>query len=320
MAMKDKTSILTTRNIDDNVFPYLAFSLDLFVFISWALFWIIRCHCCNADRKKYFSQAVLSVGPIFLLVTHLPYIVISYLNDASYASSIFIYYIVVSFVIFGSIDTAIRAFQQTTKKSEFTTQLIINNSSGESHESGSQNPSHRNNERFSLNWGAKIVTVLFVPFVLILIGMTTAALVVIPISRAFSDAPNRLLGFYETVIVIAGAYVAYKGIFGKKMTLEAAIRKRIHDIRRQGDDSEWQKLSEDEKVAQFYDYLGDIVADYKTNGPELNITDEASSSGDDHRGVDKGHDTEDDETNGRDGVAKGRADDEKKPLIKSNSY
>lgn len=55
------------------------------------------------------------------------------------------------------------------------------------------------------------------PFVLVLIGMTTATLVVIPISRAFSDAPNRLLGVYETVIFVAGAYIAYKGSFKKKI-------------------------------------------------------------------------------------------------------
>ena len=107
-----------------------------------------------------------------------------------------------------------------------------------------------------------IITVLFVPFVLILIGMTTAALVVIPISRAFSDAPNRLLGFYETVIAVAGIYFAYISFFNKKPTLENAVKKRKKHILRQENDSDWQQLSEDERVAVFYDYVVKLAVQY----------------------------------------------------------
>ena len=96
--------------------------------------------------------------------------------------------------------------------------------------------------------------------------MTTAALVVVPISRAFSDAPNRLLGFYETVIVVAGAYLAYKSFFNKKFTLETAIKKRKRHIRLQGNDStsnsNWKQLPDDKKVEEFYDYVVELVTKY----------------------------------------------------------
>ena len=113
----------------------------------------------------------------------------------------------------------------------------------------------------------------FVLLVLVLIGMTTAALVVVPTSRAFSDAPNRLLGFYETLIVVAGAYLAYKNIFDKKpLTLESAIKKgkyRIPYQRNDGDtngnNQQQVSDSEDEKLAAFYDHVVNIVVNYKTD-------------------------------------------------------
>ena len=111
------------------------------------------------------------------------------------------------------------------------------------------------------------------PLVLLLIGMTTAALVVIPISRTFSDAPNRLLGFYETVVVVVGAYLAYKGIFDRKPTFEDAIKKRKQQIpsRRNanGDTNRSNQQnasdSEDERLAAFYDHVVNIVLNYKTD-------------------------------------------------------
>ena len=113
-------------------------------------------------------------------------------------------------------------------------------------------------------WGITIP--FFALIVLTLIGLITAALVVIPISKAFSDAPNRLVGFYQTAIVVAGVYIAYKGFFKKKPTLETAIKKRLKHILKHGSDKrknkKWKRLSKDEKVAAFYDYVVELVAQY----------------------------------------------------------
>ena len=111
------------------------------------------------------------------------------------------------------------------------------------------------------------------PLVLLLIGMTTAALVVIPISRAFSDAPNRLLGFYETVVVVVGAYLAYKGIFDRKPTLENAIKKRKRqnpsqrNVNSDTNSNNQQNVSdsEDKRLAAFYDHVVNIVLNYKAD-------------------------------------------------------
>ena len=258
VTLKDKTPVLNDRNIDDNAFPYMLLSLDGAIVVLWGVCWMLmfvtwskkcgRRWCCN--RKQYLLQAILTVGPILVLVTHLPYVAISYLNDASYASSIFIYYTVVSFVVFGSVESTFRMCQRTVFTEERSGVSRTGNGSTD-------------NQRFgcsTFQWGLKIVVlVLFVPFVVLLIGMTTAALVVVPISRAFSDAPNRLAGFYETLIVVVGAYFAYISFFNMKPTLEAAVKKREQHILQRKKDTDWKQLSDDGKVEEFYDYVVDLV-------------------------------------------------------------
>ena len=288
VTLKDKTPVLNDRNIDDNDLPYIVLSFDAAMAILWGVCWILtfvswskctnsnRCNSCNV-KQLYLLQAILIIGPIFMMVTHLPYIAISYLNDASYASSIFIYYTVVTFVIFGSLKLTYGTFQQAIISGEaneinYYQQAVgfsihncgASSTYGEENEEGFRDcrcfaiaSCIKNERRFKC-----VIIVLFVPFILILIGMTTATLVVVPISRAFSDAPNRLLGFYETVIVVAGAYFAYMSFFNNKPTLETAIKKRGKHILRREDDSKWQQLSEDERVAIFYDRVVELAVQY----------------------------------------------------------
>ncbi len=97
-TMMDKIHILTDRNIDDKDLPFIVLLLDLLMAMIWGSCCIFS-RCCkkvesdgvNIFKYRYLLLSISTVGPIFTLVTHLPYIVIAYLNDASYASSIFIY-------------------------------------------------------------------------------------------------------------------------------------------------------------------------------------------------------------------------------------
>ena len=288
VTSKDKPSILTDRNVDDRDLPLIVFSFDSLMVIMWGLCWIPSCmissRCRTLHNKRYLLQAISTIGPIFTLVVHLPYITISYLNDASYASSIFIYYTVVAFVIFGSLKLTYGTFQQVIHSRRQQNVSIVNHATSSSGREGEDSEelmgrrdvptfpfciSLRNERVFKCIWCS--IGIFFVLLVLVLIGMTTAALVVVPISRAFSDAPNRLLGFYETLIVVAGAYLAYKNIFDKKPTLESAIKRRNHQIpyqRIDGDtksnDQQQESDSEDEKLAAFYDHVVNIVVNYKT--------------------------------------------------------
>ena len=314
VTLKDKTPILNDRNIDDNNLPYIVLFIDAAMAVLWGVCWILtfvsssKCTCSNrcssCNGKQYLLQAILTVGPIFMMVSHLPYIAISYLNDASYASSIFIYYTVVAFVIFCSLDLAYRTFQkaisdvkrsntkrnlnlnvQQTVEGYSDSDKLISTDDGQSSMDACIFPFCKKKHVFKCCiWGSTIA--IFMLFLLILIGMTTAALVVVPISRTFSDAPNRLLGFYETVIVVTGAYLAYKGIFRKKITLEAAVKKRMQHIRHKGNDDDWQHFSDDEKIAVFYDFVVELVAKLHPEQSELDTREGKTKEG----GKSKDHD------------------------------
>ena len=78
-------------------------------------------------------------------------------------------------------------------------------------------------------------------------------------------------------------YFAYKGFLEKKPTLEKAIKKRIKHILHHGRDAsknkKWNRLSKDEKVAEFYDYVVDLIANYD---PEQRKQEQLESDGKDN--------------------------------------
>ena len=65
----------------------------------------INCTNCRYDYLPFLSLTVLS--PIFCIIAHSPYIAIAYLDDGSHASSMFIYYSILGYAIFGSIALVI---------------------------------------------------------------------------------------------------------------------------------------------------------------------------------------------------------------------
>ena len=181
---------------------------------------------CLKDRlyKLYTFLALSTLGPSLSVVIHLPYILIAYLNDATYASSIFIYYTVTVFILFGALDLSYGTFMGALN----------------------QNTSPLYNK-----CGKKGIIITFAIFILIftiaivvLMGMITATLVLIPISKALSDAPNRLFGFYQIIIVLIGAYYAYKKLFHKNPSLESVVEETEENITGKS----WKGLSNNEKL------------------------------------------------------------------------
>ena len=228
--------------------------------LSAILLWILTCSlalCYNS--KLYIFLALSTVGPTIGLVIHLPYILIAYLNDASYATSIFIYYTVIIFVLFGALDlsfgTAIGAILSK-----------INNN-------GNNEPVGRYlffklcNKR-GIIVSFSIIIPIFIILIILLVGMVATAIIVIPVSGSISDAPNRLLGFYQTVFVFGGAYIVYRSFLKKKPALESIIKDQERSIFHNGDQNlneKWSGLSNDEKVAEFYTHIMKIIGNINPN-------------------------------------------------------
>ena len=269
-----------------NALPYYVTAIDIVGALFWISCWITSlCSYCLKDiddneeyqcsklykfmkGQVYLCLVLSTLGPVISLVVHLPYIAIAYINDASYATSIFTYYTVTIFVVFGTLDLTYGTCQGA----------IINANHGHLPGRGCYRccPEGERNRRCVFI----IIIPLFTLLILVFAGMITAALVIIPISKAFSDVPYRLLGFYQSVIVLVGAYLVYRNFFKKKPTLDSVIKKRDKLIPTDSIKTplKWHQLSKDEKVEQFYDRFIDIIANYPIEKPvepaEDSVTDE----------------------------------------------
>ena len=239
-----------------NALPYYVTAIDSVGALFWMCCWVgSLCSYCCEKGQEYKCLALSTLGPVLSLAVHLPYIAIAYLNDASYATSIFIYYTITVFVIFGILDLTYGTCQGAIIDAKFQDQQ----------KKGCYHccPKKEKNRRRTFI----IIIPLFTLVLLIFAGMITAALVIIPISKAFSDVPNRLLGFYQTAIILIGAYLVYRNFFKKKPTLDLVVKERKEMIPTDTVDSseKWDQLSKDEKVEQFYTRFVDIIANYPIN-------------------------------------------------------
>ena len=161
---------------------------------------IALCSVCIFYKKgehAYVFLAISTLGPTISVVNHLPYILIAYLNDALYATSIFVYYTVIVFILFGVldlskslcmgaiIDKTNRENRRETSPSS-TTPLL-------------KTKTDKDNlypmfQRFSVREMIVIFAIaipVFMMLIVVLMGMVTALVVVIPISGSIGDAPNR---------------------------------------------------------------------------------------------------------------------------------
>ena len=98
-----------------------------------------------------------------------------------------------------------------------------------------------------------ILCVIF-PFFLTLfwIVLTAAYLVLIPINRSISDAPDRLLGLFHPLILLVGAYIYYKTFIKKKISLKSVVEESMKSFSSTKDDERWSSMSKEERLAEFY--------------------------------------------------------------------
>ena len=230
---------------------------------------------CTCKQKQYLLLAFSTLGPTATVLIHLPYIFIAYLNDAEHATSMFIYYIIVVFVIFGSLN-----FTYITCQREI---VAIED---EIQEDGTVKTDRDNKRTCPIFRTCKlekkgqircvkatysiVVFPAFLLLILFLIGMITAAIFTTQITRSFDDTSNRLLGFYQTVIILIGAYFLYNKYFRKKPTIESVVHK-THTVIPSNDNNsgEWKNLSKKERMERFYEvHILDIIANHQ-NGNKV---------------------------------------------------
>lgn len=201
---------------------------------------IVLITCCV--RSNSFVPVILSstvLCPLFCIVAHSPYIIVAYLNDGSHASSIFIYYSVMIYVFFGvtwlfvhwyrHVNTIPRAMPGTDNYFELSEGGEIR-----SNDLGDGQTSNRNGGKKKC-----CISFLLLSTILLLLGLValiTSYLILIPINKAISDAPNRILSIYQSGGFLIGSFIVYKVIdyfYNKKKEEEYEKEKKkeiVYDI------------------------------------------------------------------------------------------
>ncbi|MCG8623982.1 MAG: hypothetical protein MJE68_18580 [Proteobacteria bacterium] len=114
---KDELHGLYKRGLKFLPIMTLVFDLFAFYILYIGAHCIAMCCYChkNSDDKIYsiFTVVPSLLGPLLGLINHCPFIAIAYIIDSYYASSIFVYYMVVFFICFIAVHLSMRAFLRT---------------------------------------------------------------------------------------------------------------------------------------------------------------------------------------------------------------
>jgi amino acid permease len=193
-------------------------------------------HTHSISRENTFiilSATVLC--PIFCIIAHSPYIAIAYLNDGDHASSIFIYYMVLCYLLFGVIWLFFHWCQhfidkdKKDKEDEMMTQDTNeneNDNQGNNNkeicrilgcctigeiERGSGIPNEATPKEQRRCFITAVIILVFVAllFLLGLIVVISCYFVLIPINKSISNAPNRLLSIYQSAGFLIGSFIVF---------------------------------------------------------------------------------------------------------------
>ena len=159
-----------------------------------------RCYTCSGRCKRRYKDCcyyplVLTVVPlIFSAYSHAPYIIMAYVSDTSYASSIFIYYVIAIFVEFGVLEYTFSTLFKKWKK-----------------------------------W--KILIFILALALSVFINGTMASIITFfffaPIKYALRRAPSEVLVIYQSAIIFVGGYITYKTVFKDKRSHQEKLNSDI---------------------------------------------------------------------------------------------
>ena len=195
-----------------------------------------------------FSFNTWTIGPLLGLINHTPFIAIAYINDSYYASSIFVYYMVILFVCFVAVHLSMRAFLRAQLPKPQTESNVW-----------SRIFNFKNASLQCLC--STIVSILLLLFLLSIVVIVICYLIIIPLNGSVSGASHQLIGFYQTVIIFLGVFITYKAVLHKKHGgLKSAIRNRKIPLKKSDSTgTQWSDLPDVEKIIVYHEMVLDLV-------------------------------------------------------------
>jgi uncharacterized membrane protein len=250
--VKDELRGLNKRGL--KFLPIMALVVDLFALFITYMGYIIAIMCYYSKKKDSKICSIITVipsllGPLLGLINHSPFIAIAYINDSYYASSIFVYYMVVFFICFIAVHVSMRAFLRSRLQGSQEESNIWSNLKGA--------PCDR-----ALGYlCSTIVSIVLVLFLLSVVVIVICYLIIIPLNGSLSGASHQLIGFYQTIIIFLGIFITYKTVLHKKHGgLKSAIRNLKEPLKeKDSTGTQWSDLPLVEKTIMYHEMVLDLV-------------------------------------------------------------
>ena len=221
------------------------------------LFIVIVHFCYKGSDKNNYSicqlYKVILLGPMLSIAAHSPFIAIAYINDAYYAGSIFIYYVVILFACFAAVHLTMNAcLKSIVLEDELNIwNLIFENCCKLKGKKNTENKSLEVRRKCSQTLCPIAIMFLMLFFILVAVVIVILYFIIIPLNGSVSGAPHQLFGFYQTIIIFLGIFITYKTVLHKKHSgLKYAIKKR---------ESLHTDVSDEDKRLKFYGMVIDLV-------------------------------------------------------------
>ena len=188
----------------------------------------------------YVLLSFIILGPILSVIAHSPYIAIAYLNDGYHAGSIFIYYTLVLCIGYSICWMSYHSLQLAKFKSPKLSFTKCTN--------------------YAICSGI-FGSLAFLSLVVVI----TVYFVIIPINKSISDAPNRLVGIYQSGGFLIASFVIYKLIVffytvNRRSSIDNAVLKWTKPLKHGEDKAIWDAKSSEDKINDFYEVVVQIIS------------------------------------------------------------
>ena len=274
--VKDEFNHLAFDTLYHLPFVTLAFDLVALAVYTVALLVVLIYFCANVDSKgcSVFTVVPSLLGPLLGLISHSSYIAIAYINDSYYASSIFVYYVVIFFICFIAIHLTMRACLRTQlpdqEESNICNEILGNVDETRTVTSCCLCPAKEKNGQVTHDYVwflcPIVLSFLLLLFLLSIVVTVICYFVIIPLNASVSGAPHQLIGFYQSVIIFLGIFITYKTVLHKKHgSLKHAIKN--YQMKNETDTindaaAKWKDLPGDERITKFHEMVIDLVGHF----------------------------------------------------------
>ena len=209
--------------------PIIMFTFDILTLVFFAT---VPCVMSRKQGKKY-RLTYCMIAPLSCIASHSYHIIFAFIHDPYHATSILLLYAFVIFLLIQGFEKTYYymhhfALTSKTSKTENETQRSDSHMVRKIYEWLCDKV--RNSIVKHMTVWSIIVYIIEFAFVGVTIGLSLSLLIILPITNAIDEAPNRLYVIYQASITFFAALIAFQLLFRQTDSILGVFIKAINSI------------------------------------------------------------------------------------------